>query len=152
MKAAKKQQESSRRAYEMAHEDDHVDGSAFAGEDFALMTVKEACADARISAATFYRLAKKDPNFPALVKIGFCTRVRSGEWRQYLGSLATADGTDNADGFQHIAGHAIRSSSRSLLMRAATRRSGPAVGNASVCRPGNAPGRTHALCQQPTFG
>ena len=25
---------------------------------------------------------------------------------------------------------------------------GSAVGNASVCRPGNAPGRTHALCQQ----
>ena len=44
----------------MAHEDDHVDGSAFAGEDFALMTVKEACADARISPATFYRLVKND--------------------------------------------------------------------------------------------
>ena len=31
--------------------------------------------------------------------------------------------------------------------RAVTRRSGSAVGNKSVCRPGNAPGRTHALCQ-----
>ena len=92
----------------MAHEDDHVDGSAFAGEDFALMTVKEACADARISPATFYRLRKNDPNFPDLLKIGFGTRVRSGAWRQYLGSLATADGAGNADGFQHIADPANR--------------------------------------------
>ncbi len=29
-------------------------------------------------------------------------------------------------------------------------RSGSAVGNASVCQPGNAPGRTHALCHEPT--
>ncbi len=108
MTTAVNQPEASRHAFQMAHEDDHVDGSAFAGEDFALMTVKEACADARISPATFYRLVKNDPNFPALVKIGFGTRLRSGEWRQYLGSLATADGADNADGFQHIAGPANR--------------------------------------------
>ncbi len=108
MTTATNQRQASRRAFQMAHEDDHVDGSAFAGEDFALMTVKEACADARISPATFYRLVKNDPNFPNLVKIGGGTRVRTGEWRRYLSSLATADGADNADGFQHIAGPANR--------------------------------------------
>ncbi len=92
MTTATNQQEASRHAYQMAHEDDHVDISAFAGDGFALMTVKEACADARISPATFYRLVRKDPNFPALVKIGGGTRVRSDEWRQYLRSLATAEG------------------------------------------------------------
>jgi len=108
MTTATNQRQASRRAFQMAHEDDHVDGSAFAGEDFALMTVKEACADARNSPATFYRLRKNDPNFPDLLKIGFGTRVRSGAWRQYLGSLATADGAGNADGFQHIADPANR--------------------------------------------
>ena len=34
---------------------------------------------------------------------------------------------------------------------AVNRRSGSMVGNASVCRPGNAPGRTHALCHEPTY-
>ena len=92
MRTPTNQQEASQRVFQMAHEDDHVDGSAFAGDGFALMTVKEACADARISPATFYRLVRKDPNFPALVKIGSGTRIRSDEWRQYLGSLVTADG------------------------------------------------------------
>ena len=89
---ATNQQAASRRAYAMAHRGDGGGSSAFSGEDFALMTVKEACADARISRATFYRLVKNEPNFPALIKIGFGTRVRSGEWRLYLDSLATADG------------------------------------------------------------
>ena len=92
MTTATNQQEASDHAFQIAHEDDHAGRSAFAGEDFALMTVKEACADARISPATFYRLVKNDPNFPALVKIGSGTRIRSDEWRRYLGSLATADG------------------------------------------------------------
>ncbi len=108
MTTAINQQEASRRTYEMAHEDSGGGSSAFGGEDFALMKVKEACADARISPATFYRLVKNDPNFPDLVKIGGGTCVRSGEWRRYLGSLAIADGADNADGFQHIAGPANR--------------------------------------------
>ena len=92
MTIATNQQEASRRAYEMAREDSGGGSSAFGGEDFALMTVKEACADARISPATFYRLVKNDPNFPDLVKIGGGTRVRSGEWRRYLAKLPTANG------------------------------------------------------------
>ncbi len=92
MSTATNQQEASHRVHQMVREDDGSTNSAFAGDGFALMTVKEACADARISPATFYRLVRKDPNFPALVKIGSGTRIRSDEWQQYLGSLATADG------------------------------------------------------------
>lgn len=78
------QQEASHHAYQLAR--------GHGAEDYALMTVRECCVDGRISPATFYRLVKKDPKFPRLVKIGGSTRVRSDEWRQYLAALDTADG------------------------------------------------------------
>lgn len=72
----------SRRIYEMVH--------GRAPEDYSLMTVRECCDDARISPATFYRIAKKDPKFPKLRKIGGSTRVRSDEWQAYLAALGAA--------------------------------------------------------------
>ena len=90
---ATNQQAASRRTYEMVHGRDRDAGaSVFIGDGHALMTVREPCADARISPATFYRLVKNDPNFPTLVKIGGGTRVRSDAWRQYLDRLASAKG------------------------------------------------------------
>lgn len=82
----------SRRVYEMVRGRENHGELAKFGDDFSLMTVKEACADARISPATFYRLVKKDPHFPSLLKIGSGTRVRSDAWRRYVDALATAGG------------------------------------------------------------
>jgi predicted DNA-binding transcriptional regulator AlpA len=84
MTIAANQQKANYRVYQLMH--------GHGVEDYALMTVRECCADGRISPATFYRLAKKNPNFPALVKIGGGTRVRSGEWRQFLASLSDNNG------------------------------------------------------------
>jgi len=90
---ATNQQAASRRTYEMVHGRDRDAGaSVFIGDGHALVTVREACADARISPATFYRLVKNDPNFPALLKIGSGTRIRSDEWLQYLASLSDNNG------------------------------------------------------------
>ena len=57
-----------------------------------LMRVKEVCHDGRFSPATFYRLAKKDPRFPKLIKIGGSTRVDSDQWDSYLDALTEPDG------------------------------------------------------------
>lgn len=84
------QKDASARAYETVRGPAGIGHNS--GNSHSLMTVKECCADARFSAATFYRLVKKDPNFPALMKIGGGTRVRSDKWRQYLDSLAARDG------------------------------------------------------------
>ena len=48
--------------------------------------------------------------------------------------------------------HAFAGAPNQVGHPAVTRRSGPAVGNAAVGRPRNAPGRTHALCQVRTVG
>lgn len=56
---------------------------------FKLLMVRECCAIARISPATFYRTAKKDPKFPKIRKLGGSSRVRSDEWDAYLASLGT---------------------------------------------------------------
>ena len=92
MTTATKQQKAGRHAYQTVREDDRACGLAFSDNSHSLMTVRECCADGRISPATFYRLANKNPNFPALVKIGFGTRIRSGEWRQFLASLSDNNG------------------------------------------------------------
>ena len=57
-----------------------------------LMTVNDCCGSGRISRATFYRLAKNDPNFPKLLKIGSSTRVRGDEWNTYIDSLSEQGG------------------------------------------------------------
>ncbi len=53
-----------------------------------LMTVGDCCESGCFSRATFYRLAKNDPNFPKLIKIGSSTRVRGDEWNTYIDSLS----------------------------------------------------------------
>ena len=58
-----------------------------ANSNIRLMTVKDCCACGRFSRATFYRLAKSDPNFPGLLKIGGSTRVREDAWRAYIDAL-----------------------------------------------------------------
>lgn len=62
------------------------------GNNRRLMRVKEVCLDGSFSPATFYRLAKKDPRFPKLIKIGGSTRVDSDQWDSYLDALAEPDG------------------------------------------------------------
>lgn len=49
-----------------------------------LMSVDGCCERGDISRATFYRLAKNDPKFPALIKMGGCTRVRADHWDDYV--------------------------------------------------------------------
>ncbi len=56
-----------------------------------LMTVGDCCKSGRFSRATFYRLAKNDPNFPKLLKIGSSTRVRGDRWDAYVDSLSEQD-------------------------------------------------------------
>ncbi len=60
-----------------------------------LMTVNDCCASGRFSRAKFYRLAKNDPKFPKLLKIGSSTRVRGDRWADYIDSLSEQD--DEAD-------------------------------------------------------
>jgi len=57
-----------------------------------LMTVNDCCESGRFSRATFYRLAKNDPNFPKLLKIGSSTRVRSDGWSDYIDASSTQNG------------------------------------------------------------
>ena len=57
-----------------------------------LMTVNDCCKSGRFSRATFYRLAKNDPKFPELLKIGGSTRVRGDMWGAYIDSLSEQDG------------------------------------------------------------
>ncbi len=52
-----------------------------------LMTVRDCCQCGRFSRATFYRLAKNDPRFPKLIKIGGSTRVRGDAWAAYIDAL-----------------------------------------------------------------
>ena len=52
-----------------------------------LLTVRDCCESANFSRATFYRLAKNDPRFPALIKIGGSTRVRDDAWGDYIDAL-----------------------------------------------------------------
>ena len=56
-----------------------------------LMTVNDCCKSGRFSRATFYRLAKNDPNFPKLLKIGSSTRARGDRWDAYVDSLSEQD-------------------------------------------------------------
>ena len=53
-----------------------------------LMTINDCCEKGRFSRATFYRLAKNDPKFPKLIKIGSSTRVRGDDWSAYIDALA----------------------------------------------------------------
>ena len=52
-----------------------------------LMTIRVCCECGRFSRATFYRLAKSDPKFPSVIKLGASTRVRRDDWRAYIESL-----------------------------------------------------------------
>ena len=58
-----------------------------ANSNTRLMTVRDCCESGRISRATFYRLAKSDPKFPSLIKIGASTRIRGDAWCSYLDAL-----------------------------------------------------------------
>ncbi len=55
--------------------------------DIRLLTVKNCCESGNFSRATFYRLAKNDPRFPKLIKIGGSTRVRGDAWAAYIDAL-----------------------------------------------------------------
>jgi predicted DNA-binding transcriptional regulator AlpA len=55
--------------------------------DLRLLTVKNCCESANFSRATFYRIAKSDPKFPSLIKIGGSTRVREDAWCAYIDAL-----------------------------------------------------------------
>ena len=57
-----------------------------------LMTVGDCCESGCFSRATFYRLAKNDPNFPKLIKIGSSTRVRSDGLSAYIDASSTQTG------------------------------------------------------------
>lgn len=57
--------------------------------DTRLLTVRDCCERASVSRATFYRLAKSDPSFPPLLKIGSGTRIRSDAWAAYVDSLSS---------------------------------------------------------------
>jgi prophage regulatory protein len=54
----------------------------------ALLTMRTASVLSGLSKSTLYRMAKADPSFPTLVKIGTrCTRVRAGAFAAWLSSL-----------------------------------------------------------------
>ena len=62
--------------------------------DIRLLTVNDCCESGRFSRATFYRLVKNEPKFPALIKIGGSTRVRGDEWTAYIDALGKRDEID----------------------------------------------------------
>ena len=55
--------------------------------DIRLLTANDCCESGRFSRATFYRLVKSEPKFPALIKIGGSTRVRGDAWSNYIDAL-----------------------------------------------------------------
>ena len=62
----------------------------------SLLKMRTASAVAGLSESTLYRMAKADPTFPRLVKLGArCTRIRAGDliaWLAAQGAQPTAGG------------------------------------------------------------
>jgi predicted DNA-binding transcriptional regulator AlpA len=74
-----------------ARKRNHAQPVSVAADPDALLTIRNACALAGCSPATFYRRVAGDPTHPRIVRIGpRCSRVRAGDLRAWLAAQAAA--------------------------------------------------------------